>query len=349
MLGTAGRAALVAALLALAACSSPAAPSFRASAAGRTISNPVLRQRADPSVFKAKDGYYYLTASVPSYEAVELRRSKTLQGLGTAVPVTVFRTPPTGPESGWIWAPDIRQYDGVWFLYYSGSPGSDRFAQRLYTMQTSAANPLTGTWKQDGRLATGYDSFTIDATSFTAQSGRRYLVWAQKDAATRANSNIYIARLQTPTRLSGPAVELSRPDLPWEQVGYSVNEAPAVMQSHGKVFLTYSASATDANYTMGLLSAAAAADPLMVSSWTKSTNPVFGSSVATSVFGPGSNSFTVSDDGRDIINVFNARSYAQVADPLTDPNRNVRMQKVTWRADGTPDFGVPAPDGPTPQ
>ena len=119
------------------------------------------------------------------------------------------------------------------------------------------------------------------------------------------------------------------------------------MQSHGKVWITYSANTSDGSYAMGLLSAPSSANLLDAASWTKSSTPVFTSSAASSVFGPGSNSFTVSDDGRDVVDVYNARSYGPVADPLTDRNRAIRMQKVSWRPDGTPDFGTPAPDGPT--
>jgi GH43 family beta-xylosidase len=337
------RAALVAALLGLTACSHQPA---RRSAPPRTVSNPVVRQRADPSVYRHSDGYYYLTDSVPDDNAVELRRAKTLDGLSTAVPVIVFRTPPSGPQSGRIWAPDIRYYDNTWFIYYAASPASNTLDQRLYTMQSAAADPLTGSWTQDGELAPG-QSPAVDATSFTAADGRRYLVWTQKGPGTQGNKGIYIGLLGTPTSLLGTQVQLSEPEYAWEEVGSSVNEEPAVMQSHGKIWITYSASTTDASYEMGLLSAPAGANLLDAASWTKSPTPVFTSSVASSVYGPGSNSFTVSDDGLDVVNVYNARSYGPVADPLTDRNRAIRMQKVSWRPNGTPDFGSPAPDGPT--
>ena len=46
--------------------------------------NPLVRQRADAQVFRHEDGYYYLTGSVPEYDRLVLRRSKTLAGLATA-------------------------------------------------------------------------------------------------------------------------------------------------------------------------------------------------------------------------------------------------------------------------
>ena len=39
---------------------------------------PLIEQRADPHVLRHADGYYYFTGSVPSYDGIELRRSRTL-------------------------------------------------------------------------------------------------------------------------------------------------------------------------------------------------------------------------------------------------------------------------------
>jgi hypothetical protein len=43
------------------------------------------------------------------------------------------------------------------------------------------------------------------------------------------------------------------------------------------------------------------------------------------------------------------RGYKEIdGDPLGDPNRRTRVQKLYWREDGTPDFGIPVPEGLTP-
>ena len=39
---------------------------------------PWILQRADPYVYRHTDGNYYFTASVPAYDRIVLRRSKTL-------------------------------------------------------------------------------------------------------------------------------------------------------------------------------------------------------------------------------------------------------------------------------
>jgi len=80
-------------------------------------------------------------------------------------------------------------------------------------------------------------------------------------------------------------------------------------------------------------------------SWVKSPLPVFTTSEANGQYGPGHNSFTVSEDGLQDILVYHARSYKEiVGDPLYDPNRHARVQIIRWNEDGTPNFGVPRAD-----
>ena len=114
-----------------------------ASAQFITVRNPVVSQRADTAIFKHTDGYYYMTASVPDYKRVELRRATTLQGLGTAATTNAFVAPSSGALSGWIWAPDVQYIDGAWYMYFSASPNTARFDQRLYWIRNTCANPMT--------------------------------------------------------------------------------------------------------------------------------------------------------------------------------------------------------------
>jgi hypothetical protein len=188
-----------------------------------------------------------------------------------------------------------------------------------------------------------------DATTFVV-NGVRYLAWAQRDPSVNNNTDIYLAKMANPWTITGTPAMLSRPTYSWETVGYKVNEGPAVIQRGGKVFMTHSASATDSNYCLGMLTASASANLLSQASWSKSPTPVFASSTATSQYGPGHNSFTVSEDGKSDILVYHDRSYKDISgDPLNDPNRRTRVQKAYWNADGTPNFGIPVADGVTPQ
>jgi GH43 family beta-xylosidase len=307
------------------------------------VPNPLVRERADPHVFRHTDGWYYFTATVPEYDRIELRRARTIEGLATAEPKVIWRKHATGPMGAHVWAPEIHFIDGKWFIYFSAGEAEKIWNIRLYVLENAAANPLEGEWIERGQLKTGWESFTLDASTF-ALRGQRYLVWAQNDPAIKNNTNLYLARMDSPTSIVGSPVRLSQPEFAWEKIRYAVNEAPIALVSHGRVFITYSAAGTGAEYCLGLLWADEAADLLNQKSWHKSPTPVFVTSEANGVFGPGHNSFTTAPDGTDLI-VYHARNFKEiVGDPLKDRNRHTRVQPFTWRADGTPDFGTPAPE-----
>ena len=109
-----------------------------------------------------------------------------------------------------------------------------------------------------------------------------------------------------------------------------------MLVKNGKVFLTYSASATDANYAMGMLTASAGAHLLDPLAWRMSPEPVFRSSAANGQYGPGHNSFTTTPDGETDVLVYHARNYRDiVGDSLHDVNRHTRARIWTIRTDGS--------------
>jgi GH43 family beta-xylosidase len=309
--------------------------------------NTLVEQRADPHIAKHTDGWYYFTATVPAFDRIVLRRAQTIQALQDASETTIWRRKSSGVGSGQVWAPELHFIDGKWYIYVALGV-ANQWRIRAFVLEGTGSNPLTASWVEKGIIQTNWDTFSLDASTFVA-NGTRYLVWAQQDPSRDENSSLMIAPLQNPWTIRRPAVAISRPDLAWERIGYKVNEGPAVIERNGRLFMTYSASATDHNYCMGLLTASAGADLLNPASWRKSPSPVFVSNANTNQWGPGHNSFTVSEDGLSDIMVFHDRGYKDIqGDPLNDPNRRTRVQKLYWREDGTPDFGVPVPDGNTP-
>jgi GH43 family beta-xylosidase len=320
-----------------------------AASPGVLYTNSLVAQRADPHITRHTDGFYYYTATVPQYDRIILRRSTTLSGLASAPETVIWRRHTSGEMGAHIWAPEIHFINGRWYIYFAAGRTDDIWRIRMYVLENTNANPLAGTWTERGRIATAWDTFALDASTFV-HNGVRYLTWAQAEPGVATNSNLYLARLgANPWQITGPQVRLSVPTLAWETRGFRVNEGPAVIVRNGRVLLTYSASATDANYCLGLLTASASADLLNPASWTKSPNPVFATSAATGQYGPGHNSFTVSEDGQSDIMVYHDRNYRDITgDPLNDPNRRTRLQKVYYNTDGTPNFGIPVADGPTP-
>ncbi|WP_277207955.1 glycoside hydrolase family 43 protein [Isoptericola croceus] len=318
----------------------------------QVASNPIVLQRADPHVLR-HDGQYYFTGSHPAYDRVVLRRAERLEDLQAADEVTIWTRHETGPQSHLIWAPEIHRVDGAWYVYYAAAPNdhgtvdapgaNETFNHRVFVLECTADDPLTGEWVDRGQVDTGWESFALDATSFV-HDGQQYLVWAQQDLSIRGHSNLYVARMANAWTLASDAVLLTRPEYDWEIKGFWVNEGPSVLVRDGRVFLTYSGAATGIDYAMGLLTADADADLLDPASWTKSVEPVFVSDPAAGQYGPGHNSFTQTPEGETVL-VYHARTYTEiVGDPLWDPNRHARAQVLPFDTDGNPVWGTPVAD-----
>ena len=304
-------------------------------------SAPLILQRADPCILLAPDGYYYFTASVPDFDLVELRRAKTIEELPSAETRVVWHKPDEGAMSKYIWAPEIHIVDGKWMIYFAAaSEEPDNmgvFSHRTYALMCEDENPMTGKWELKGQMKTGWESFTIDSTTFEA-NGKRYFVWAQRDYDIPGNSNLYIAEMLSATELKLPATLLSVPEYDWECYGYLVNEGASVLKHNGKLFMTYSGSATDERYAMGLLVADETSDPLDKASWTKSPVPVMVTDPAHNIYGPGHNSFTKDLGGNDLL-VFHARPYPGFkGTPLSDPNRHAHVWPLEYDENDYPVF-----------
>lgn len=299
--------------------------------------NPLILQRADPFIYKHTDGYYYFTASVPEYDRIELRRAWTLEGLANADSVVIWRKHSDGPMSWHIWAPEIHFIDGKWYIYFAAGQAHDPWYIRTWILENSSQDPFCGEWKEKGRLEAEWDSFMLDTTVFT-HKGSLYAVWAQKSKERTENSRLYIAQMYNPYTLKLPQTLLSVPEYDWECNGFKVNEGPAVLIRNRKVFITFSASATDASYCIGLLYADENADLLNPVSWKKAKKPVFTTDESFGIFGPGHNSFTVTHDGKDDVLVYHARPYAEVNldMALYDPNRNTLIKRILWDKNGFP-------------
>jgi GH43 family beta-xylosidase len=338
-----GVAAAVSAMTMTTASNAAAAPS---TPPALTTRNPLVEQRADPCVTRPVNGMYYLTGSVPEYDRIVVRGASTLDGLASARERTIWRRPASGSMGGYIWAPELHRIGDRWYVYFAAGDSDDPFRIRTYVLESINDDPRTAGWLPPKRMVTGWDSFTLDATTFEHR-GRRYFLWAQSEPGIATNTNLYIAEMVSPLELVTPVVRIAVPTLSWEIQGFRVNEGPAVLVRNGRVFVTFSASATDARYCMGLLSADENANLLDARSWTKAPDPIFTTNVETRQFGPGHNSFTVAEDGSDVL-VYHARDYRDITgDPLFDPNRHTRVQKLYWNEDGTPSFGVPVGKGGT--
>ncbi|MCC8168425.1 MAG: family 43 glycosylhydrolase [Clostridiales bacterium] len=324
----------------------------------RPYRNPFILQRADPYIIKSEDGYYYFTGSYPmtwegdpnGYDRIVLRRSHTLEGLADAEEIVVWKTRYKGKSHRFIWAPELHYIGGKWYLLFAASSTvRDRWDINCHIMQCQSQDPYTGKWKEYGKLKGtskddfSFTQFSLDMTYFECK-GRHFLIWAQHSRPDRI-SCLYMAEIDpiAPWQLISMPMLLTQPEYPWEKVRFAVNEGPSVLKHDGKIFVCFSASGTGPEYCVGLLEADENSEMLDPASWKKYDKPLLTSADLPDEFGPGHNSFTVDDQGRDVF-VYHARSkecYLRIcgytcADPLYDPCRHARLQNVIWSKAGTP-------------
>ncbi|MDS0526751.1 family 43 glycosylhydrolase [Clostridium sp. SHJSY1] len=307
-------------------------------------SKPLIEQRADPYIYKHSDGYYYFTATVPEYDKIVLRRSKTIEGLKDAEEFTIWTKHATGEMGSHIWAPELHYIDGKWYMYFAAGGAEDVWGIKPYVLECDGDNPIDGTWTEKGvvqkatennSVVNAFSNFSLDATTFEL-NGQRYLVWAQKDAA--GNSSLYMDKMVNPYTIEGNPILLTSPEYGWETIRYNVNEGPTVINKNGKVFILFSAAGTGSEYCVGMLQADEKSDLMDKTSWKKTAYPVLTTEDLKGEYGPGHCTFTVDEKGNDIL-VYHARSYAEISgDPLNDPNRGARILRVHWNSDGTPNL-----------
>lgn len=304
---------------------------------------PFIEQRADPYVLRHTDGKYYFTASVPAYDRIALRCADSLKGLASAEEKTVWTKHESGPMSRHIWAPELHFLFGKWYIYFAAGERDNKWKIRPYVLECLGSDPMKDEWVEKGKMERSgddiysFEAFSLDGTVFE-NKGEWYYIWAEKVSVGIQISNLYIAKMESANKLSTAQVLLTTPDYDWERVDIWVNEGPAVIKHDGRIFVTYSASATGECYCMGMLSIDENADLLDPRAWKKERGPVLRSDPAKGFFGPGHNSFTQDADGSDVC-VFHARTYRDIeGDPLYDPNRHAMLMKVEWNKDGYPVF-----------
>ncbi len=300
----------------------------QASGKKSTFTNPI-NPGPDPWMQFYK-GNYYLTTT--QGDRIRMWKGSTVAGLKTAEPVTVWK-PDDPSRSAGIWAPEFHLIGGRWYLYFTAM-ASNRVdtTHRMHVLESDGDDPL-GPYHYKGRLFDPEnDLYAIDGSVFQHPGDRRwYFLWA-----AHPGHRIRIARMENPWTLEGKSVQLEAAGFGCEEV----REGPCVLRRNGRLFLTYSACDTGKpDYKIGMLIADEKADVLNKESWKQYPEPVFERNDGAEVFGPGHHGFFRSPDGTEDWIVYHAKTTSK----YTYAGRTTRVQKFSWHADGTPDFGKPLP------
>ena len=308
-----------------------------------TFTNPIA-DGADPWVFK-KDGVYYYCGSGDG--GIYVSQSEKLTAPGERK--VVWKPEEGSWNSTNIWAPELHFIEGKWYIYYTaGTSGPPFIHQRSGVLESETVDPF-GPYIDSGMLYTGDNigdpssvKWAIDLTTLTI-NGQRYAIWSgwiDNADTDRTEQHLYIATMSNPFTIDGNRVKISSPEEEWETGGpLNLNEGAQILRKDEKIHVIYSTRESWlVDYRLGQLTLPdSMLDPLNPDNWIKK-GPVFQGN--DQVLGAGHASFTTSpDDTEDWIFYHSKKT--------TEPgwDRDTRLQKFEWDADGSPVFGEPIPVG----
>jgi GH43 family beta-xylosidase len=326
----------------------PAAP---AAAATGTFHNPVA-DVYDPTIATA-NGYYHLIGTSEDRH-LQIRRSTTVAGLRSAAPVTVWSGPASGLGCCLLWSPVLQKVQGTWYVYLSVTntqPAHTATQAAVYVLQGNATDPM-GPYTLKAALKTWtsgvhpgpWEKGIVGPSVTEMPDGRLYF--------TSTTFGFYIQEMSNPWTLkpgtSMVTVDDGSPDFAWEG-GTSEISRPFVRTVAGqtRVFLPYSSENHVTHRTNGGpcwswcvgLFTNTDGNLLNPASWVKSPQPVFAGGPDTGLYRVLALGTFRSLDGTEDWLVYNASDA-----PGTDfGERDTFVQRFTFNADGTPNFGRPAP------
>jgi len=286
----------------------------------------VLDVFAEPEPFPGQDpwivsyeGSLLLIQSAADERRIVIRRFADLRHMHRCHETVVWE-PEGGDHGEQIWAPELHQFGGSWYVYYSASDGYGR-NHRTYVLE--AEDPF-GPYREAGRVYDPqHDRWAIDLTVFR-HDGRLYALWSGREGDEKFPQNLYIALMADPCTLAGERRLISAPEHDWEMSVAAVNEAPEILRNDraGKLFIVYSADASWTQaYKLGLLEYQGG-DVAGPTAWEKQPRPF--------LFHGGHACFLETDEGRCVV-------YHQklTADPGW-ADRVIRWAPYRWDAAGYP-------------
>ncbi|KAI5922098.1 alpha-N-arabinofuranosidase 2 [Camillea tinctor] len=338
-----------------------------------TFSNPVMTLNVgDPFMTRyTTDGADWYLFTYTTNSNITLRRSRYLtDNWDESESRVVFNPDPNSgePWSTSLWAPEIHNISGSWYVIFTATSDGDNppplldamcpincpaINHRMFVLEADGPDPWAASWSMKPMLDT-YDQFAIDGTYFNFNNNlyHIYSCWEHKYSSWPAN--LCITKMSNPWTVTSTLLErrlISVPNEPWEQVPYgrpvrlATNEGPQQLTNPktGQNFVIYSAARVNTPfYCLGMLELIGN-DPMEYTSWKKHTaGCVFHQNPVAGVYGTGHASFVTSPDGSEDYIVYHAQT---TANPTADIFRTARIQKFTWNEDGTPNFPL-AENGP---
>ena len=307
---------------------------------GMFYQNPLTDSAADPMIIE-HDGTYYLYST--GNKTLSVRTSKNLLSW-TSQSEPIFSVTDTTWAVKYLWAPEVHEYNGKFYLFYCAKDKDD-----IFHVDIAVCDTPNGKFKplQDKPLLAP-DYSVIDVSFFEDDDGRTYLFYS-KDCSTnkidgkRVSQSYGIEVSNDLMTLIGEPVLCATPTYKWElKSGNTLwNEGPVVFKRDGRYYLLYSANYYQSeHYSVGY----AVSDTVLgLYEKPEDSRILYGNGETIT----GSGHCTLLYIGDEIYLTY----HSHTVPPNTDGGRSLYIDQLMFEEDGTPyvngptNTKMPLPDG----
>lgn len=220
-----------------------------------------ISDAADPDVIY-HEGYYYLypTTNNMNTAAYGVYRSTNLADWELLERPAYLPSRDNWSVNG-LWAPDIIQHNGKWFLFYTGTYQSDPNRRTIgVAVSDHPTGPFTEYKDHEGKNLKYDLGYNIIDAEVLVDDGRVFFYFTKEWVTNEISPNVWASSIDVVelssdlrTMLTEPQ-ELILPTQLWEvKPRVSIVEAPHMLKHNGKYYLTYSGNGyTDTGYAVGL-------------------------------------------------------------------------------------------------
>jgi GH43 family beta-xylosidase len=306
-----------------------------------TYQNPVWPGYfADPFVLRWRGEYFaYGTAETLERDAGGVARAfKILHSPDCVKWAPVGAALALAPEEGTraYWAPEVAEYEGRFFLYYSSAPaGSDE----LHRLRVAVAEHPAGPFVDRGLVMPESVGFSIDAHPFRdPRDGQWYLFFARDYFEERTGTGLAVVRLgRDMLRAGGEPRPVLRANADWQIYArdrplygrtwkaWHTVEGPCVVEHERRYYCFYSGGNWQ-THDYGV-SYAVASHPLGPWEHAPENEAAVLRQKRGEVLGPGHNSYALGPDGRTELLVYHAWDVEGTA-------RRMCIDRLVWTESG---------------
>ena len=302
-----------------------------------SFTNPVA-DYADPSVIYHDGWYYYSFAKdYLSKPAVWIAKAANIYDLGNVEPTLVWAQALStdGAEIVNLWAPQLYNFDGKWYLYTTCDIGLDYeiSPRRMPIIWTAKTSDPVGEYTYNGLMKNlDTDVYSYLSPRFIEMGGKRFLIcggfWRAEDKTeTKHIQRIFIGEMSDPLTMSGKMSLISSPKYSYEA---GLMEGPfPVISPNGTLYVLFAAGHTRTDeYCTGIMKfTGTKASQLTNSSyWTKYEEPLQFANYDDNVLSPGALVVTKTPSGSKYLAVYHAKEYHYSAYTM----RRLYVQELTF-------------------